>query len=50
MARNNKHGLGKGLDSLIPDIVGKEENKKEEQTESTPDTLVDINKVEPISE
>ena len=28
MARNNKHGLGKGLDSLIPDIVGKEENKK----------------------
>ena len=50
MARNNKHGLGKGLDSLIPDIVGKEENKKEEKTESAPDTLVDINKVEPNRE
>ena len=50
MARNNKHGLGKGLDSLIPDIVGKEETKKEEKSESGPETLVDINKVEPNRE
>ncbi|MQN02006.1 MAG: ParB/RepB/Spo0J family partition protein [Lachnospiraceae bacterium] len=48
MARNNKHGLGKGLDSLIPDIVGNEEKKDE--SEKGPETLVDINKVEPNKE
>lgn len=50
MARNNKHGLGKGLDSLIPDIVGKEEKEESENTEKGPETLVDINKVEPNRE
>lgn len=50
MARNNKHGLGKGLDSLIPDIVGKEEKEESANTEKGPETLVDINKVEPNRE
>ena len=50
MARNNKHGLGKGLDSLIPDIAGTEENEEAPKAEKGAETLVDINKVEPNRE
>ena len=50
MARNNKHGLGKGLDSLIPDITGKEEKEESPKAEKDAETLVDINKVEPNRE
>ena len=50
MARNNKHGLGKGLDSLIPDITGKEEKEESPKAEKGAETLVDINKVEPNRE
>ncbi len=43
-----KGGLGKGLDSMIPDKIGKTAN---EQTQAEkPDTLMDINKVEPNRE
>ena len=43
-----KGGLGKGLDSMIPDKIGK---MSKEQTEaSQPDTLMDIDKVEPNRE
>lgn len=44
----NKHGLGKGLDSLIPDIVGEEEETENEGNKA--ETLIDINKVEPNRE
>lgn len=44
----NKHGLGKGLDSLIPDIVGEEEETENEENKA--ETLIDINKVEPNRE
>ena len=45
-------GLGKGLDSLIPDAVGESKAKKEEKgggenTEKETQTLVKITKVEP---
>ena len=40
-----KGGLGKGLDSMIPDKIGK---APKDQAESVkPDTMMDINKVEP---
>lgn len=43
-----KSGLGKGLDSMIPDKIGK---APKEQTEAVkPDTMMDINKVEPNRE
>lgn len=53
MAKINRHGLGKGLDSLIPDISGEEkesEENNEVQKEKGAETLVDINKVEPNRE
>ena len=41
-------GLGKGLDSMIPDKIGK---TSKDQTEAVkPDTMMDINKVEPNRE
>lgn len=51
-------GLGKGLDSLIPDAVGESKNTKREKPASqskkeeaaTPDTLVKITMVEPNRE
>ena len=43
-----KGGLGKGLDSMIPDKIGK---APKDQAESVkPDTMMDINKVEPNRE
>ena len=43
-----KGGLGKGLDSMIPDKIGK---APKDQAESVkPDTMIDINKVEPNRE
>lgn len=43
-----KGGLGKGLDSMIPDKIGK---TSKDQTEAVkPDTMMDINKVEPNRE
>ena len=41
-----KSGLGKGLDSLITDKVGKSSAKEVIK----PDTMVDIDKVEPNKE
>ena len=46
-------GLGKGLDSLIPNAVGEAKAKKEVSKEkveerTTPDTMVKITMVEPI--
>jgi ParB family chromosome partitioning protein len=44
-----KGGLGRGLDSMIPDKVGK--TTKEQSPETVkPDTMIDINKVEPNRE
>lgn len=44
-------GLGKGLDSLIPDTVGPmKSNAKENSKSQSPDSVVDINKVEPNRE
>ncbi len=43
-----KGGLGKGLDSMIPDKIGK--TAKEQTQAEKPDTLMDINKVEPNRE
>ncbi len=41
-------GLGKGLDSLIPDAVGPSKgNEKEKIKPQSPDSVVDINMVEP---
>lgn len=42
-------GLGKGLDSLIPDVEVRTK-KKQETDDKTPETLVNINKVEPNRE
>ena len=43
-----KGGLGKGLDSMIPDMIGK---ASKDQTETVnADTMMDINKVEPNRE
>lgn len=44
-------GLGKGLDSLIPNAIGEAKVKKEVKTEErTPETVVKITKVEPNRE
>ena len=41
-------GLGKGLDSLIPDTVGSKKNDKNENSKpQAPDSFIDINLVEP---
>lgn len=45
-----KRGLGKGLDSLIPNSVDVKEPKQDAAKAQTPDTIVDINKVEPNRE
>jgi len=45
-----KRGLGKGLDSLIPNTVDTKEVKQEQSKAEKPDTYVDINKVEPNRE
>jgi len=42
-----KRGLGKGLDSLIPNTVDTKAVIQEESKAEKPDTFVDINKVEP---
>ena len=43
-----KGGLGKGLDSMIPDKIGKV--PKDQGEIEKPDTMMDINKVEPNRE
>ena len=43
-----KGGLGKGLDSMIPDKIGKA--SKDQTTGAKPDTMMDIDKVEPNRE
>ena len=43
-----KGGLGKGLDSMIPDKIGKAPKDQAEVVK--PDTMMDINKVEPNRE
>lgn len=47
-------GLGKGLDTLIPNAIGETKTKKavevKEAVKETPDSIVDINKVEPNRE
>lgn len=47
-------GLGKGLDTLIPNAIGESKGKKkveaEQAVKETPDSIVDINKVEPNRE
>ena len=43
-----KGGLGKGLDSMIPDKIGK--SPKDQAEAVKPDTMMDINKVEPNRE
>ena len=43
-----KGGLGKGLDSMIPDKIGK--TSKDQAEVVKPDTMMDINKVEPNRE
>ena len=44
-------GLGKGLDALIPSTVAETKKTREKETISeTPDSVVDINKVEPNRE
>ncbi len=45
-----KRGLGKGLDSLIPNSVDTKEVVQEKEKAETPDSFVDINKVEPNRE
>lgn len=45
-----KRGLGKGLDSLIPNSVDVKATVQEKTKAETPDTFVDINKVEPNRE
>lgn len=49
MARNTKHGLGKGLDSLIPDkVTPSQATERAEKKDGV--TVIDINKVEPNRE
>lgn len=49
MAKTTKHGLGKGLDSLIPDrTTPVQKTEKDEKKDGV--TLIDINKVEPNRE
>lgn len=49
MPRNTKHGLGKGLDSLIPDkSTPAQKTEKAEKKDGV--TIIDINKVEPNRE
>lgn len=54
MAAPKARGLGKGLDGLIPNMVGetkpKKESKVEEAVEKGPETIVKITKVEPNRE
>lgn len=55
MAAPKGRGLGKGLDLMIPNIVGDNKEKKEvktaiEEKEQGPETLVKITKVEPNRE
>ena len=54
MAAPKARGLGKGLDGLIPNMVGetkpKKEAKVEEATEKGPETIVKITMVEPNRE
>ena len=43
-----KKGLGKGLDTLIPsNVLDSADNKQKAGKAQTPDSVVDINKVEP---
>ncbi len=42
-----KRGLGKGLDSLIPNSVDSKEISQDEKKAETPDRVVDINKLQP---
>ncbi len=42
-----KRGLGKGLDALIPNSVDAKEPKQDPQKAQKPDTIVDINDIEP---
>lgn len=42
-----KRGLGKGLDSLIPNSVDTKGVVQEKEKAETPDSFVDINKIEP---
>ena len=48
MAGVKKAGLGKGLDSMIPDKIGKVQKNQAEVEK--PDTMMDITKVEPNRE
>lgn len=55
MAVPKGRGLGKGLDSMIPNLVGEAKEKKapvvkQETTEKGPETIVKITKVEPNRE
>ncbi len=43
-------GLGKGLDSLIPNTVGESKDKKEKKENNKPETMVKITMVEPNRE
>lgn len=43
-------GLGKGLDSLIPNAVGESKEKKEKKENNKPETMVKITMVEPNRE
>ena len=45
-----KRGLGKGLDSLIPNSVDTKEVVQNTETAEKPDRFVDINKLEPNRE
>lgn len=45
-----KGGLGRGLNSLIPDIVDNNENLQSKNVVEKADTYVDINKIEPNRE
>lgn len=46
-----KKGLGKGLDSLIPsNVLDTNDNKQKLENNQKPDSIVDINKVEPNRE
>ena len=42
-----KRGLGKGLDSLIPNSVDTKEVVQNTKTTEKPDRFVDINKLDP---
>ncbi len=43
-------GLGKGLDSLIPNTVGESKDKKDQKENNKPETMVKITMVEPNRE